>query len=336
MPLIDLHTDWLLQYAPESTLFDAKLYDGVAARWPQSVAYLQTTSAAILSCYRRGADWASQSDPWLALEALITRIEAEFPGRILRDPIDFHRWRDSNDGLCWAMIGIEGFDALVRDESDLPRLADIVRRGVRLFQPSYTAEGKLAGSSAAGDDRGLTDLGRRFLETLGELASSLNGPKLLIDLAHLNPRACGDVLRWFESGIEPTRFLVPIYSHGMPAHLDFWSPRAITWENLTRLRALGGIIGFGVSPPFLTNPAQLKACIEGTAKLPFLGNPGFEGIAIGTDFLGVDTVLPELATAEGVVDWVRGQFDEATAHQILFENARKLLSLVLTGQNRAV
>ena len=127
---------------------------------------MQATRAAVLACYRRADDWAGQADPWAALGGLVTRIEAEFPGRLLIGPDDFDRWQDDRDGLTWGLIGVEGFDALVRSEDDLGRLPRLIDRGVRLFQPVYGADNRLGGSSSPGDDRGLAELGRRFLEAL--------------------------------------------------------------------------------------------------------------------------------------------------------------------------
>jgi membrane dipeptidase len=329
--IIDLHTDWLLQYAGETTVYDSSLYPGVASRLGQAVGYLQATSAAIVSCFRREADWSAQPDPWAALDALITRIEAEFPGRVLRDPIDVTRWQDEPEGLAWALIGVEGFDSLIRDEADLDRLPDLLRRGVRLFQPTYTAGSLLAGSSVPGDDRGLLDLGRRFLERLAELSDPDCGPRPILDLAHLNPIAAADVLSWLDSDPERARRLLPVYSHGALRHDGFSTPRAITPDNLTRLRSLGGAIGFGVSPPFYSDPAQLQAGIEAAAALPFLGRPGFEGIAIGTDFLGVDQTLPNLANAEAVATWVEATFPAEASRAILVENGRRLIARSILG-----
>ncbi len=97
--LIDLHTDWLLQYAPETTIYDPALYDGVTRRLGQIEGYLQGTSAAVMSCYRRAEDWTRYADPWAALGLLITRIEAEFPGRLLLGPDDSTRWRAEPEAL---------------------------------------------------------------------------------------------------------------------------------------------------------------------------------------------------------------------------------------------
>jgi len=323
--LIDLHTDWLLQYAPESTLFGAERYPRVPARLEQSDGYLSATSAAVLSCYRNNDDWASRADPWSALGELITRIEAEFSGRLLRDPIDFEQWEIEPETLTWAVIGVEGFDWLVRTDADLKHLKTLFSRGVRLFQPTYNAQGVLAGSSAPGDDRGLTDLGRAFLEALLEVGGP-GSPKPALDLAHLNPSAMSEILDWFEGDVGRASRMVPVYSHGGLAHDGFRSPRGLTLENARRLRSLGGTIGLGVTPPFVQNADQIAASVETLAGLPWNGRLDGSGIAIGTDFLGVDETLPGLGNVPEVVAWVAERFDRDLAARFLHGNARLLLA----------
>lgn len=326
--LIDLHTDWLLQYAPETTLYDPALYPGVASRLGQSEGYLVGTWVAVLSCYRRSEDWARQADPWAALGTLIARLEAEFPGRLLTGRDDLARCLDDPDGLCWGMIGVEGFDALVRSGDDLARLPSLFERGVRLFQPVYSAANVLAGSSVAGDDRGLSDLGRAFLQTLADLDSA-TGARPLFDLAHLNPKAAAEALDWFEADpMRPGR-VIPVYSHGALSHAGFATPRAITRENLLRLRALGGVAGFSVGPPFYHSAEDLKAGLETAAALPFQGRAGFEGLAIGTDFLGVDQTLLGLGQVAEVAAWITATFEPAAASALLQGNALDLFRRLL-------
>lgn len=330
MRLIDLHVDWLLQYAGETTVFDPTCYPRVPERLGQIRGYLQDTSAAVLACYRHADDWARhRANPWAALDELITRTEAEFPGRLLQGPGDLARWNAEPEGLCWGILGVEGFDALIRAPDDLRRLPRLFERGVRVYQPVYTSDNALGGSAAGDDDRGLTDLGLAFLQALHDL--SRPGARPLFDLAHLNPRAAGDALAWFESHEERAQRVVPIYSHGAPAHDAFRAPRALTRENLRRLRALGGVAAWSVGPPFFHSGDQLKAAIEDAAALSFEGRTGFEGIALGTDFLGVDQTLPGLGTVEEVMNWVAANFEPAAVAALVHENARCLLGRVMGG-----
>jgi membrane dipeptidase len=324
--LIDLHTDWLLQYAPESTIFGPENYPRVPGRLEQAEGYLGETSAAILSCYRNNEDWESRPDPWSALGDLITRIEAEFSGRILRDPLDFEQWELEPESLTWAVIGVEGFDWLVRTDADLKRLGPLFDRGVRLFQPTYNAHGLLAGSSTPGDDRGLTDLGRTFLEAVADLSG--DGLKPALDLAHLNPLAMSDVLDWLEADGSRAVRLVPVYSHGGLVHDGFNTPRALTLDNARRLRALGGFIGLGVTPPFVQEADQIAASVDTLAAMPWSGQTNGEAIAIGTDFLGVDATLPGLGSAPGVIAWVMSRFRADMARRLLYDNGRRLLAIL--------
>ncbi len=295
MRLIDLHVDWLLQYAGESTVFDPADFPGIADWVGQAEGYLGAASAGFAACFRTDADWARRADPWAALDELVTRIEAEFPGRVLRDPSDILRWNDDPEGLTWAVIGVEGFDRLVRSEADLARLPDLLRRGVRLFQPTYTASSGLAGSSSPGDDRGLLDLGRRFLETLAELSGS--GSATGRRPRAPEPPGLGRGPRLVRGRCRRrARRLVPVYSHGFLARPGLEGPRGLGSEGLARLRALGGVVG--LTPAFLRGPAgAFRQALESAAALPFLGRAGYEGLGIGTDFLGVDRNPPGLGSA---------------------------------------
>lgn len=324
--LIDLHTDWLLQYAPETNLYGpetaAHALGGVLS---QAEGYLGATSAAVTALYRDAEDWARRPEPWRSLGDLVARVEAEFSGRVLIGPADLSRWRGDPDGLTWALIGVEGFDFLVRSRLDLDRLPGLFERGVRIFQPIYGPATLLGGSSALGDDRPLGDLGRDFLEAVLALSPEAGGPRPAIDLAHMNPETCSGCLDWFEA--EPSRSgrVVPIYSHGALAHEGFAGPRAIRPEHLTRLRALGGAVGFGVTPPFYETPDALRLGIEAAAAMPFRGRTGYEGIAIGTDFLGVERTMPGLGNAPQVRDWVLETFPRGVARAIVRDNAEALI-----------
>lgn len=325
--LIDLHVDWLLQYATEITLFDPDLYAGTTSRLGQVEGYLGATSVAILSCYRRAEDWARHDDPWRALGELLTRYEAEFPGRLLIGPDDLERWRRDQAGLTWGVLGVEGFDALIRTTADLDRLPALFARGVRLFQPAYTEGSLLAGSAMPGDDRGLTDLGAAFLATLAEVAANAGGPRAIVDLAHLNPRSAADVLSWFESDAERVRRLIPVYSHGLIRDDAHGIPCALTPEALQRLRALGGVVG--LTPAFYDDAGSFAAAIEAAAAVPFEGRAGFEGLAIGTDFLGVDRNPDGLGSAPEIIAWLTHRFSPPVAQALIQGNGERLVERIV-------
>ena len=200
MRLVDLHCDWLRQYATETTLYEGSLYPEIPGRVGRLDGYLLGTSLAVLACGRKPEDWSRQADPWEALGLMIARYEAEFAGRILRDARDVARWRSlPADGLCWGVLGVAGFDFLVRQADDLDRLPALFERGVRVFQAVADDGGVLGGSASPGDDRGLTDLGRAFLARVAELArDGESRPRPILDLAGMNAMTISETLRSYD------------------------------------------------------------------------------------------------------------------------------------------
>jgi hypothetical protein len=64
MRLIELHCNWLWQYAPETTTFSSSAYSENPARLKQLSGYMTATSAAVLCCTRLAADRELQPDAW--------------------------------------------------------------------------------------------------------------------------------------------------------------------------------------------------------------------------------------------------------------------------------
>ncbi len=334
--LIDVHCNWLRQYAPEITTFGPPANGESPERLKPLGGYMTATAAAVLGCGYAPAEWARDSDPWRSLGELIARYEAEFCGRLLISPVDLNRWRsEPPDGLTWGMLGVSGLDYLVRDEADLKRLAELFQRGVRVFQLVETSNNQLAGSAEPGDDRGLTELGRACVSQIAGLALDENREGIpILDLAHLNPLSMGQVIELVEDAVRKHTLLL-MYSHGAVAHAGFDGPRAIDVQNLSRLRALGGLMGLTPGLPFHQSSDDLKSSIDQIAAIPFEGRLGYEGIAIGSDFLDPDLegTLPDLGDAPAIVEWVSRTFDDTTAGLLLEANARRLPAGAV-GQSR--
>lgn len=325
--MVDLYCDWLVQYAPETTLYEAGLYPEVPGRVGRLDGYLLGTSLAVLACARKAEDWSKQPDAWSALGSIVARYEAEFAGRILRDPADVARWRSSpSDGLCWGVLGVAGFDGLVRDAGDLDRLPALFERGVRVFQPVAIPGGTLGGSSAGGDDRGLTELGRSFLARIVALARGGEArPRPIVDLAGMNARTMADSLgRLDEGDASPGELLIAV-SHGTGGYqalLDGSSPDA---RALAEVRSRGGVIGLTPGLSGCEAPDELRRLIDAMASLPFEGRPGHEGLAIGSHLLGDERAAPGLASVREITRWLGQTFDRETAAAIAAGNARRLL-----------
>jgi membrane dipeptidase len=327
MRLVDLHCDWSRQYATETTLYNGSLYPEIPERVGRLDGYLLGTSLAVLVCARKPRDWSGQPGAWSVLGLMIARYEAEFAGRLLRDAADVARWRSSPaDGLCWGVVGVAGFDHLVREADDLDRLPALFESGVRVFQPVATEGGRLGGSTAPGDDRGLTDLGRAFLARIAELSQGdAAGPRPILDLAGMNATTMADTLRWYdEAQISPGKLPIAT-THGTGSYQPLLDRSSRDTPILAEVRSRGGVIGLTPGLPGCETTDELKRLIDAIADLPFEGCSGYEGIAIGSDLLGVDRTATGLASARDITRRLGQEFDRQTAASIVAANARRLL-----------
>ena len=240
---------------------------------------MQGTRAAVVSCYRKAEDWAPRPIPGRP-SAPDRADRGGVPRAVLIGPDDFARWLDDPEGLTWAMIGVEGFDALVRPRPTSTAFPRLFERGVRLFQPVYTASSVLGGSSVPGDDRGLTDLGRRSWSP-ADLARDGPGParSSTWPTSTLRPRRRARLVRGRPSR---RRRVLPVYSHGAPSHEGYDAPRALTIDNLAP--APGPRRGGRVqrrARRSSTSPDQVKAAIEAVAATPFRGRRASRGSRSG-------------------------------------------------------
>ncbi len=326
MRLIDLHCDWARQYAAEVCRPGATDLAAVRSRLGQVEGYLSGTALAVLCC---GQDARAGADPqasWLALGEQITRYEAEFPGRLLLGSQDVERWKaEPAEGLCWGMLKIGGLDDLVRTTGDLDRLPGLFHRGVRFFQVVANSPGAL--TAPADGTGGLTALGRGLLEGLEALARAAGpaGPRPVVDVAAMSARATSDVLSWFESDPERADRLLLVRSHGTIATAARSAETGLSDVNLKRLRALGGVVGLTPGLPHFTITGEFSAAIETAAAVPFRGTAGYAGIALGTDFLGLEQTLPEAENVLRLSAWIAAGFDSDAAQLLQRGNAWGLL-----------
>jgi membrane dipeptidase len=259
---------------------------------------------------------------------MIARYEAEFSGRLLRGPADATRWLDEpEDSLCWGVLAIEGLDFLVRGSGDLDRLASLFARGVRVFQLVESGASLLGGTDAPDGDRGLTDLGRATLERLADLAETRSGPRIrpVVDLADLSSRSTSDILSWFEADPSRSERLLLARSHGSIATPARPVAAGLGADNLRRFRALGGVLGLSVGPPFVNTAEDLRDAIEWAATMPLGDHSGYEGIGIGTDFLNLEGAIAPLENVTRVTEWLARDFPPSLAASLAHGSARKLI-----------
>jgi membrane dipeptidase len=216
---------------------------------------------------------------------------------------------------------------LIRDPRDLDRLPGLFERGVRVFQLVRSESTALGGAAMAGDDRGLSDLGRALLESLLALAPAAgeHGPRPVVDLANLNRQTTADALAWFEADGARAERLILMKSCGSLDADDRQGNAGLACQNLARFRALGGVIGLSVGAADFQTTEELKAGIERAATIPFRGRAGYSGIGIATNFLGMEEPITRLENVSRIAQWLTAEFAPDVAASIAQDNARKLL-----------
>lgn len=317
MRLVDMAVEWLDQYAGESTVFEAGARPESRNRLGQVEGYLSATATAVVWF---GPDPGGRPDPWATAGDLMTRVEAEFSGRLLTGPEDLDRLdAEPEGGLTWAVAGLRGVTALLRAEEDLPRLGRLCERGARAFR----LEGRVERPPSAEDDRPLSEDERSALGALASLrVENLAGRwSPMVDLAGLTPRAAGEAIAMIETSGAP---LVPIVSLGGSGGGTIAGLRP---EDFDRLRALGGFVGLGIGRAFHPDAEALGRAIEAIS-----GRGGLGGAGIGTGYLGVEGPIEGLGTAGDLLEWLAGRFDAGTAVGLASGAAREGIGRAVSGR----
>jgi hypothetical protein len=94
---------------------------------------------------------------------------------------------------------------------------------------------------------------------------------------------------------------------------------------LAEVRSRGGAIGLTPGLPGSETPDEVRRLIDAIASLPFEGQIGHAGLAIGSHLLGTKRAAPGLASAREITRWLGQTFDRETAAAIAAGNARHLL-----------
>ena len=85
------------------------------------------------------------------------------------------------------------------------------------------------------------------------------------------------------------------------------------------------MVGLSCGREHFASPDALRAAIELVASRPFEGREGYEGIGIGTDFLGVERPLEGLENVESIVHWLHQTFAPDAAANLASANGRDFI-----------
>ena len=171
---------------------------------------------------------------------------------------------------------IYGFQNAVQIGTNLDRVDEFGRRGVRVIQLTYNPANPLGDGSMAPENRGLTAFGR-------EVVARLNRQRIMVDLSHSGERTCLDA-------IAVSKAPISINHTGCRALADL--PRNKTDAELRGVAEKGGFVGVFFMP-FLNvsghaHAEDVVAHIDHAVSVC-----GEDHVGIGTD--GSVTAIDDLA-----------------------------------------
>jgi membrane dipeptidase len=217
-------------------------------------------------------------------------------------------------------LAFEGAAAVGADEEELRKWS---LRGVRSFGLVHTQPNRLSGSSGPGPYEkknafGLSNEGRRFVELVHQVGG-------MVDVSHASDAATNEVIALARRARRPV-----IATHSNARALAP-HPRNLTDDQIRGLAQTGGIIGVNFHQPYLAphagGGASLQDLVRQIRYIARIG--GIDAVAIGSDFEGGITSVPELSDAGAyqrlAVALRQDGMKEADVLKVFSDNALRVL-----------
>lgn len=228
----------------------------------------------------------------------------------------FEPYKDKYD----VIYGLEGLRN-VHTLDDLKKMYDL---GIRHASLTWNEENHLATGVAGPADRGLTDLGKEFLDFMQE-------HKMIIDVSHLNVKSFYDVCEYVKT---------PIIASHSNAYTLCNHRRNLNDDQLRVLKEKGGYVGV-VSARNFVSPRDDRKTVAGLVDhIEYIANIiGIDHVMLGLDMMDYlddfndhNSNLDDLVThadANNVVTEMRRRgFKEEDINKVTHENYFELLKKV--------
>ena len=165
-----------------------------------------------------------------------------------------------------VVYGLEGLRNVYTTE-DLDKLYNI---GVRHASLTWNESNHLATGVAGEKERGLTNLGKEFLDYM-------MNKKMIIDVSHLNVKSFYDVVEYTNKNI--------IASHSNAYALSDHR-RNLNDDQLNRLREVGGYVGAVSARNFVSKDPALQNVVGMADQIIYLGEKvGIDHVMLGLDIM---------------------------------------------------
>ena len=212
--------------------------------------------------------------------------------------------RIAGEGKISAILAIEGGEAL---EGKIENLEHFYNRGVRILGLTWNRENELGYGHAAGASQGLKPFGIECVKRMNELG-------MIIDVSHLNEAGFWDVHN------TSTRPYMASHSN---AYTIQQHTRNLNDDQIMAIVESGGIIGFNMYPPFITQNRSASMDDVYAHFRHFIQIGAGNHIGLGCDFDGI-TTMPEgisgVQSLNHLSEALSNEFDVETSHKIIEKN----------------
>ncbi|MHB1628269.1 MAG: dipeptidase [Bacilli bacterium] len=174
-----------------------------------------------------------------------------------------------------ALLSLEGADAL---NGQIGVLHALFRLGVRLIGLTWNGANSVADGVGEARGAGLSQFGRDVVRTMRSLG-------MVVDVSHLAERGVWDVLDMYGGPV------VASHSNAAAVHAH---RRNLSDDQVRGIAATGGIVGATFVPGFIgdKNVLDSEDLLRHIDHLLTVAGP--DGVALGSDFDGIDTTLADL------------------------------------------
>ena len=241
---------------------------------------------------------------WSAYQQLLKCFQEQMeqnPGCVIQCRTAAEAEQANRQGRAAAFLTVEGAELLDCDPDRLPQAA---RDGVVAINLTWNHANALSGAHADQPERGLSEIGRRFVEKMEEL-------RILVDVSHLSEAGFWDVA---EIASRPF-----IASHSNAKSV--WNhTRNLTNEQITAIIGNQGVIGLNFYEGFVGGSRDLDMVRAHLDRILELG--GARNVALGGDWDGCDLIgdLPAIDSLPRLYEHLLLRGYEETVVQNLFYN----------------
>lgn len=214
-------------------------------------------------------------------------------------------------GKTAAFLSAEGAELL---DCDLEKLRMAHRMGVRIVNITWNHPNALSGTNAEEPDRGLSEQGRAFVKTMGELG-------MLVDVSHLSDPGFWDVMEITHR---------PVVATHSNSRAVFPHPRNLTDEQFAAIINTNGVAGLNMYAGFLGDDPDFDTVVSHLEHFLALG--GENNVSMGGDWDGI-TSMPR--GMNGIQDMeklyehlLRRNYSETLLEKVFYSNLMRVVNEV--------